>query len=324
MRIGIPRALYYYNYSPFWIRFWETLGCEVVLSSESSKSIMDWGVAHAVDGTCLPVKVYYGHVYDLVTKNVDYIFVPQLISVWKKEYICPKFMGLPDMVRWNIPNAPPILAPVIDGRKSGYQIFCAYIDLGRKFAPLYKVLQAYRNGLQAQHQFEESLAQGVPLPTLLQGEKCQASNTPRLKLGLLGHEYLIYDKMISMGVFHYLQAHNCQVLTSEQIKTSIIFQHSSKLPKRMFWTSGRQILGAAGHLCNQVDGLISLVAFGCGTDSLTTDLVQRYSRRQDIPHLLLSLDEHTGEAGLITRLEAFIDMLERRILSEIDSSAHGE
>ena len=82
----------------------------------------------------------------------------------------------------------------------------------------------------------------------------------------------------------------------------------------MFWTSGRRILGAAWEYVEMsVDGIVYVTAFGCGTDSLTAELVERTVRRRSkIPQLILNLDEHTGEAGVITRLEAFIDMLRWR------------
>ena len=58
-----------------------------------------------------------------------------------------------------------------------------------------------------------------------------------------------------------------------------------------------------------VDGLIYITAFGCGTDSLTAELVERTVRRRSgIPQLILNIDEHTGQAGVVTRLEAFVDM----------------
>jgi len=44
----------------------------------------------------------------------------------------------------------------------------------------------------------------------------------------------------------------------------------------------------------------------------------------EFPMLVIKLDEHTGEAGVDTRLEAFIDMLERRTARENYSPAHGE
>ena len=40
--------------------------------------------------------------------------------------------------------------------------------------------------------------------------------------------------------------------------------------------------------------------------------ITRYAKRLSKPLLNLTVDEHTGEAGFITRLEAFTDMLLRR------------
>ena len=62
-----------------------------------------------------------------------------------------------------------------------------------------------------------------------------------------------------------------------------------------------------------IDGIIHLISFGCGPDSLVGELVERRAQRgRGFPFLLLTLDEHSGEAGLTTRLEAFVDTLEWR------------
>jgi predicted nucleotide-binding protein (sugar kinase/HSP70/actin superfamily) len=42
------------------------------------------------------------------------------------------------------------------------------------------------------------------------------------------------------------------------------------------------------------------------------DLVKRYARQKRKPFLCLTIDEHTAEAALLTRLEAFLDMLLRK------------
>ena len=59
-------------------------------------------------------------------------------------------------------------------------------------------------------------------------------------------------------------------------------------------------------------GIIHLISFGCGPDSLVGELVERRARRKGFPFLLLTLDEHSGETGLLTRLEAFVDTLQWR------------
>ena len=305
--VGIPRALYYHYYYPLWQKYLSNLGFQTIVSSPTSKQTIDWGVSLAVEGTCLPVKVYYGHVCELVEKGVDYLFIPQIISVSKREYICPKFMGLPDMVKASISKQVKLLSPTIDGRKSERQITKTYIQFGLQFAPWHKVLRAYGEATKVQREYEERLKRECSL------EKDMA----RLTVGVLGHSYLLYDKTISMNLLERLTAAKIRVVTPEQFKPNLVNEHANRLPKRMFWTSGRKILGTLNYLLDrrnveQIDGVISLAAFGCGTDSLTSELVAQIARKQNLPYLLLNLDEHTGEAGLVTRIEAYLDMLERR------------
>ena len=63
---------------------------------------------------------------------------------------------------------------------------------------------------------------------------------------------------------------------------------------------------------SDVDGVIALVAFGCGPDSLMISVVQHHANRLGKPFMTLTLDEHASETGLLTRLEAFLDMIQRR------------
>ena len=58
-----------------------------------------------------------------------------------------------------------------------------------------------------------------------------------------------------------------------------------------------------------IDGIVYLACFGCGPDSLIGEIIER---RMNKPFIMLTVDEHTGETGLLTRLEAFVDMIERQ------------
>ncbi len=99
MKIGIPRALSYYTYYPFWYGFLTALGIDIVLSDRTTKQTMSNGSSLVVSETCLPVKVYVGHVLNLLDKGIDTIFIPSIQSISKKIYNCPKLRGLPDLVR---------------------------------------------------------------------------------------------------------------------------------------------------------------------------------------------------------------------------------
>ena len=71
-----------------------------------------------------------------------------------------------------------------------------------------------------------------------------------------------------------------------------------------------------------IDGIVYLACFGCGQDSLIGEIIER---RMNKPFIMLTVDEHTGETGLLTRLEAFVDMIERQRRTTVENhfSAHG-
>jgi predicted nucleotide-binding protein (sugar kinase/HSP70/actin superfamily) len=117
------------------------------------------------------------------------------------------------------------------------------------------------------------------------------------------------------------------IRTIETTDAAQIDSMASGIPKRMFWYFGRKAVGSAlamlGH--GEIDGMLYVMTFGCGIDSFVCDYVERLVRsRSDIPFSVLTIDEHTGEAGLDTRLEAFTDMLRWRNDHEADFPAYGK
>lgn len=305
VKIGIPRALLYYNYYPAWKRFFEELGLEVVVSRKSCKEILDNGVRLAVNEACLPVKIFYGHILDLKEK-ADYLFVPRVVSVEKKAYICPKFLGLPDMVR-RIEGLPPIIDTNIDLRKSKIDGLKAALEVGKQLeiSP-WQCIKAYRRAIKSLQEFEKILGDLPDQPR----EKRQD-----LSILFLGHSYNLYDYYLSRGLLEKAQKLGVKIVTSYSLEKTVLKEYWKKFEGKMFWTFGRQNWGAADYYLSNggIDGIIYLAAFGCGPDSLFGELIEKRVRRlSKMPYMYLNIDEHTGEAGLITRLEAFVDMLRWR------------
>jgi len=102
------------------------------------------------------------------------------------------------------------------------------------------------------------------------------------------------------------------VVTQEHVAREQMDCEIGKLFKRPFWCLGRDYYGAAVCMARNrtADGIIYLSSFSCGVDSVITELIK--NDIGDFPFMILKLDEHTGEAGFNTRLEAFSDMLRRR------------
>ena len=132
INVGIPRALLYYQYFPMWKTFFEELGGEVVISPPTTKAMIASGASRVVADTCLPVKVFLGHVLSLIGR-CDYVFIPAVRSLKSKIYNCSKFLGLPDMTRAVIAECPPILDVDIDISKGKSTLYRAINELGRYF-----------------------------------------------------------------------------------------------------------------------------------------------------------------------------------------------
>ncbi|MCK8825174.1 2-hydroxyacyl-CoA dehydratase [Fuchsiella alkaliacetigena] len=60
------------------------------------------------------------------------------------------------------------------------------------------------------------------------------------------------------------------------------------------------------------DGAVQLAPFTCMPEIVAQSILPELSKDYGLPVLSLILDEHTGEAGVITRLEAFVDLLSRK------------
>lgn len=332
-RIGVPRALLYYKYYPFWKTFLEGLGCEVVTSSLTTQKILQDGVRHTVDEVCLPVKVFCGHVLGLVEVGVDYLFIPRIESVEKGHFVCTKFLGLPDIVRSGINDIPPILSPNIDlNRRFLYQsMFSAGWKLTKDPTKIHSsILRAKRT----QRDFEQHLALARTPEEILElmdkdippGEHAKISRTePRLDalchvgkarggldVAFIGHPYNVYDSFINLGIIKKLERMGVNVLTQEMAPYQESLATASRISGDLYWTYGKELLGASLFFLKEgIDGIIFIISFPCGPDSLTVEYVTRLIRDK-IPTLSLVIDEHQAEAGVTTRLESFVDLVKMR------------
>ena len=240
-KVGIPRALLYYYYYPLWKEFFTELGFRVILSPETNKSILDAGVKSTLSEVCLPVKVFFGHTASLMGK-VDYLFVPRITRVEAKAYICPKFMGIPDMLRARIDELPPLIDTSVDAGREGDSVQCwkdCLQKAGNELTGDQQLIKdAIEAALEAQKYFNKRLQSGMLLPEALKGlavpEFNAVAREKPLRIGLIGHPYIIYDPYVSMNIIKKLHNLGVIVVTPESLKVDEIEEETAKLPKRLF------------------------------------------------------------------------------------------
>lgn len=307
MKIGIPRALAYYEYYTFIVTFFEKLGVDVVISDPTTKEIMDQGIDDAITDACVPLKLFHGHVKNLKDR-VDYVIVPRLVSVNNEATFCPKFLGLPDMLSCSIADLENMLEIRVDIKNSRLRLFYLCLGIARKLKKgVFKAYTAYKAALANFKNYMCQFIQGG-IPPL--GIVAQRKNAP-IKLGVIGYPYMLYDPYLSLDLIKKLINMGVYVVTPEMIPNKDKQKQTKKLKKTLFWTFSNEVLRTAYHLLENkcVDGIIHVTAFGCGPDFIVDKVIELDAKDYKMPYLTITLDEHTGQEGLNTRLEAFVDML---------------
>lgn len=299
MKVGIPKGLLNYKYYKFLESFFYELGAEIITSPNTNKQILDEGVKYCVNDACLPIKVFHGHVASIKDK-CDLMVIPRIMQLCEHEFICPKFCGLPEMIIYSIPNMPQTtMAPIYATSKE--KLYKWVNSTGRLItANKHKIKNAYYKALSEQNNFNIGI----------RTENCKRN------VALIGHPYNVYDNFINMNLVKKLNKLGVGVITEEFVDDIFINDNVKDLYKRPFWTFARKAYGASTYLVDnhKIDGIVYISSFACGIDSVVIDLIKE--KIKDFPVLILKIDEHTGESGFDTRIEAFVDMLERRMQYE--------
>ncbi len=316
-RIGIPRALMFYRYFPLWHAFFESLGWRVMVSSgvrQKEKIIY-------FEDSCLPMKLLVTHAVQL-KDQVDYLFIPRLVSIHRTYIMCPKFRGAPDIVRLATEGNVSIIDDTIDLRKGGHALLRSFVRMGERVgASRHESQRAFREAGRFFSKFHQDWLDRINrLPT---GQLFE-TNVPTpltgratsLRIAFIGHPYNLFDVDINKDLFALAKSLEIEILTSDLLSEKEIDREVSGLSKEIYWSSGREIVGSLFHfLSGGVDGVVFLTSFKCGIDALLQEFIRRrlkVRREASIPLLILSFDEHTGREGLTTRLEAFRDVVEEQ------------
>lgn len=325
MKIGIPRALFYWkkpfpsgvDKGHFWETFFKELGIEVILSPETNKEIVEKGVKVSDPETCFSNKVFWGHLLWLDGK-CDKIFVPRLKTNKEKLEYCPKFFGLPDLAKILIKTK--ILAETFDERKEKFEK--TLIRLGRK---LNKNAKEIKKATEAAFWEEEKLREKQKKDFL---EKIQAKKTtthpphppiPRLarngplKIVLVSHPYNLYDEYVNLKIKEKLEKLGAQVIFINEVpvnKQQVTGSQQQVDWPKFHWEFGKEIEEKVETILNyEISGAVEISSFQCGCDAVLKEFIEAAFKKNKIPFLYLIIDENTGEAGFQTRLEAFMDTL---------------
>lgn len=292
MKIGLPRALLYYRYGKFWEGFFTELGADVVVSRKTDEEILRQGLPCVSSEVCLPIKIVAGHLVELVDK-VDVIFFPRLNWLGDRLFACPKMIGIVDVARMLLGMRVRLIAPRING-----DLFRPHFAAG--LAITHNPARVWRAWQRTRWLLKERAADGAG-----------CGQTDKRRVAVLGHFYNLGDEFVSRPIVRTFENHGYQIVTKEMLPPGVLLG-SAGFGRNIRWVYERELYNAFEYFLGKVDGFCVVVSMGCGPDSLVAEFMRTRAREIGTPFLLLVIDEHTGEAGLITRIEAFIELVKRR------------
>ncbi len=309
--VGIPRGLMaYYQQFPLWKTFFESLGYRVIVSDETNKSIITRSMESMVAETCYPVEVIHGHILDLFEKGADYIFAPFIINNKADESNptancnCPWVQTYSFMAKAAFHNrkdiTDKILTPVLHFRYRGVVKNQLAEFTGKSLGiSRTKCMKALNLAEIAQENFERAIAErGAEVLNNLPSDK-QA-------LILIGRPYNSFDPALNLNLVEKLINQDVIPIPMDflPLRKQVIFDDY----KNMYWPNGQKMLAAARIIADdkRLFG-VYLGNFRCGPDSFLHHFVQKEMKGK--PYLQLEVDEHSADAGMITRCEAFLDSL---------------
>ncbi len=325
-KIGVPYIFFMHDYLPYWSTLLWELGFEVLLSLKTNKHIKNLGLENIFSEACFPVKVAHGHIKYLVDEGVDELFIPSSINTsrdgdeYQRSLACPYVQTIPYVTK-SITKDTHTASPIIDfsrGQtfmsKELKRVFDRY-DLSRN-----DIERAMDIAQKAQDNFTKAIkTKGLEVLS-------ENANTKNPLIVITGRSYNAFDTGMNLEIPKKIGNLNVLAIPVDFLPLDTIKLYD-KWPN-MYWRAGQRILRAARIMSRERNLYpIYIGNFSCGPDSF----ILKYFREElgDKPFLHIEIDEHSADAGAMTRCEAFLDSIhgkrssaQKTVIAATDDKPH--
>ncbi len=304
--VGMQRSLYGHHTSVLWAHFFDHLGYRLVLTPPTNTHIAKVGIEIMVAETCFPIKVAHGHIKELLGKTA-FLFLPSLINMPTVEeretgFYCPMVQGIGYMARGALGiEKKNLLSPVVHLKYDpGTLAVELHEQMGKKLRVSRKrIREALYYALERHQSFYQELRRKG-------SEVLEASPRDEAIVIVTGRPYNLYDDRLNLRLGQNLAKIGVTALPMDFVDATKV--DLSDFPN-MYWGLGAQILRTARYVRARQNLFgLHLTNFSCGPDSFIEHFYKHIMG--DKAYLILELDEHSAVAGVMTRLEAFKNVIE--------------
>jgi predicted nucleotide-binding protein (sugar kinase/HSP70/actin superfamily) len=300
-RIGLPMALTTFDLFPFYARLINELGYEVVPSRPSRI-----GNTKAAAAFCYPCEIVHGAVYDLLQRNVDFIFLPRTVEMDIPDgalhcYTCPSTTVIADVIKATF-------------EKTAGRILCPHIGLS---SHLLETTMQEIGGLSGILGLEEGAVRKAGAIALSHYEKFRKAYLARSReelerlsgeptVILAGRPYITCSPDVNLALPRKITSRGYHAIPADMLP-----RISGSSTPRDVWRFTQQITNTVAYVERTPNAYVCLVScFSCGPDASMYHFIRQKMAGQTFCYL--EIDSHTAHAGFETRVGAFLDIVEEK------------
>ena len=307
--VGIQRSLYTLQSGVLWTYFFKQLGFMPVLSPATNNHISEQGIETMTAETCYPVKVSHGHVKELAGKTA-YLFLPVIIDMpvpveSEGGVYCPLVQSNRYMTSMALDlDRDKIIGPIVHMKNDPKTLSVELSEQlsGKLNKTVREIKDALFYALERQNNFIDEMHK--------KGHEIIRSHNPDEPLVIVtGRPYNLYDERINLRLGQNLAKTGITAVPMDFINVDGV--DLSDFPN-MYWGLGARILRTAKYIKKNRNYFgLHLTNFSCGADSFVEHFYKYIM--DDKPYLILELDEHSAVAGMMTRLEAYKNVIDNKM-----------
>ncbi len=307
--VGMQRSLYVFQTGIIWARFFDRLGYRLVLTPPTNALISSAGIESVTAETCYPVKVSHGHIKTLMGRT-RFMFLPSIVdmpvmSPEERGFFCPFVQSNRYMLQAAFDlGGQEVLHAVLHMRNDPEMIALELADqlasaLNRKRS---QIREALRTGIEADEAFAGELHET--------GRQRLVLHSPEEPLVIVtGRPYNLYDERLNLRLGSNLAKIGVSAMPMDFVDVSEV--DLSDFPS-MYWGLGARILRTAKFIRRHANMFgLHVTNFSCGPDSFVEHFFRYVMGGK--PYLILELDEHSAVAGVMTRLEAYRNVIRNAV-----------
>ncbi len=316
--VALNNSLLTNSLFPLYYNFFTALGFDVLLGEEIAAEGMERRGAEF----CYPVEIAHGSLMGLIRHNPDIFFLPHVGFLPVEKGIdtsstCPFVQSEPyylqtafDEIKGKL-----VLKPVLDFSGGYEREQGSFVNMGRQLGFGAKVVrEAYDLAVQAQRDFHAACRSAGKL--FLEDLEKRPDETA---IVLFGRPYNAFTKKANMGIPQKFATRGYRVIPYDFLPYD-----DEDTFENMFWAQGQMNLKAARFVRRHRQLFATYITnFSCGPDSFIVSFFRDIMGEK--PSLTLELDSHSADAGLDTRVEAFLDVVKSYIeTGESEKAANSE